>query len=209
VRVVLWIFISLLAGSANAARAQNSAQTSDEVIVRGKRLSEFRVEVELARVRAYEIFNEINSTDDFDIQCVDEPRRGSRMGRRVRAARFEGRVSAAAAKDYLAMIRAICPDAEGLTQQCLFDPGLGSRGTAAARGAESDAPNQRGRLEEEIERLARTDLRFGQAILDFYDAGLKYEEERARARTKARPLGRCPPPTVAVSDVLRPPRVAA
>jgi hypothetical protein len=183
-RVVLWIFVSLTAFSANAAHAQDSAavqppaQAQEEIVVRGKRLADFRVEVELARDRAYAIFNEINSTDDFDIQCVDEPRRGSRMGRKVCAARFEGRISAAAARDYLALMRAICPGEGGLTQDCLFDPGLASRGMAAARGPESEAPTQRDRLEAEIQRLARTDLRFGQAILDFYDASVRYDEER-------------------------------
>ena len=133
-------------------------------------------------MRAYDVFNEINSTDDFDIQCVDEPRRGSRTNRRVCAARFEGRIARASAQDYLATMRASCPDVEGLTQRCLFDPGLASRGMAVARGSESEAPTQRGRLKAEIERLARTDLRFGQAILDFYDASVKYDEERNRAR---------------------------
>jgi hypothetical protein len=186
VRVVLWIFVSLTALNANAADAQDSAaargpeQAPEEIVVRGKRISEFRVEVELARVRAYDIFNEINSADDFDIQCVDEPRRGSRMGRRVCVARFEDRIAAAAAKDYLATMRAICPDVEGLTQRCLFDPGLASQGINAAKGAESEAPGQRDRLEAEIQRLARTDLRFGQAILDFYEAQLQYEAARKR-----------------------------
>ena len=84
------------------------------------------------------------------------------------------------------MMRAICPDAEGLTQRCLFDPGLASRGMAVARSAENEALTQRDRLEAEIQRLARTDLRFGQAILDFYDASVKYEEERKRSRERKR-----------------------
>jgi hypothetical protein len=106
------------------------------------------------------------------------------MERRVCAPRFEGRIDRAAAKDYLALMRAICPDLEGLTQRCLFDPGLASRGIAAARGAESERPMQRARLEEEIWDLARTDLRFGQAILDFYDASVRYDEERNRPRER-------------------------
>src|SRR5262245_20872239 len=179
-RVMTLILFSIALSGGGAAVAQAPAarddadttprETPDEVVVRGKRLADFRVEVEAARVRAYDVFNEINSTNDFDIQCVDEPRRGSRMGRRVCVAQFEHRIAAAAARDYLATMRAICPDVEGLTQRCLFDPGLASSGKAAAMGAESEAPTQRDRLQAEIERLARTDLRFGQAILDFYDA---------------------------------------
>src|SRR6202008_342487 len=101
-------------------------EAPDEVVVRGRRLTELRVEIEIKRERAYSIFNEINSTDDFDFQCVEELRRGSRMPRRVCAPRFEGRISAAAARDYLATMRAVCPDAEGLTHRCLFDPGTAS-----------------------------------------------------------------------------------
>ena len=81
------------------------------------------------------------------------------------------------------------PDFEGLTQRCLTDPGLGSR-AAAARGPASETATQRDRLQAEIERLARPDLRFGQALLDFYDASLKYDEERRRPRRNSRPTRR-------------------
>jgi hypothetical protein len=65
-RVVLWTFALFTALSAHAADVQSAAavqrpaasgseasrtETPDEVIVRGKRLAEFRVEVELARVQ--------------------------------------------------------------------------------------------------------------------------------------------------------------
>jgi hypothetical protein len=191
-RTAALILFSIAASGADVAGAQNesagagaaarSQERPEEIIVRGKRLADLRVEVQLARERAYDIFNEINGTDDFDLECVDERRRGSRIGRRVCAAQFEGRIQEVAAKEYIRTLRALCPDFEGLTQRCLTDPGLGSRAAAAARGAASEAPTQRDRLQEEIERLARTDLQFGQAILDFHDASVKYEEERKRPR---------------------------
>lgn len=167
-----------------SAAAAESSETADEVVVRGKRLADFRVEVQQARERAYDIFNELNSTDDFDIECGDQPRRGSRIGRTVCGAAFEGRIAAATAKEYLAMLRALCPDPEGLTQRCMTDPGISSRAAAAARGPASEAPTQRDRLQTEIERLATTDLQFGQALLDFYDASVRYEEERKRPRER-------------------------
>jgi hypothetical protein len=41
-------------------------------------------------------------------------------------------------------------------------------------------------MRAEISILARTDLRFGQAILDFYEASQKYEEERDSSRERTR-----------------------
>jgi hypothetical protein len=195
-RTVALILFSVAASGPNVAGAQNESagagaaarnqERPEEIIVRGRRLSEFRVEVQLARERAYAVFNEINSTDDFDVTCASEMRTGTRVGRQVCGARFEGRISRRAAQDYLATMKALCPGPLGLTQDCLFDPGLASRAIAAAKSAESEAPIRRDQLAEEIHRLARTDLRFGQAILDFYDASVRYEEERKRPRERTR-----------------------
>jgi hypothetical protein len=151
VRVVLWTSVLLTALHAHAshlqdaAAVQSRAETPEEIVVRGKRLAEFRVEVEEVRERAYDIFNELNSTDDFDFECVDEPRRGSRMNRRVCVAQFEGRIQQAAAKEYIRTLKSLCPDEEGLTQRCLTDPGYASRAAAAARGAASEAMIQQDR----------------------------------------------------------------
>jgi hypothetical protein len=136
-------------------------------------------------VRAYGIFNEINSTDDFDVTCNLEESTGTRLSRQVCAPRFEGRISSRAAKDYLATMRWVCNGDGGLTKDRIFSQASGA-GIAAARAAESEAPTQRDRMTEEINRLARTDLRFGQAILDLYDASLKYDEERKRPRERTR-----------------------
>jgi hypothetical protein len=68
----------------------------------------------------------------------------------------------------------------------MFDPSKGGAGLVAARSIEGEAPRQRALLNEEIQRLARTDLRLGQAILDFYEASHKYEEERKRPRGRRR-----------------------
>ena len=133
-------------------------------------------------MRAYDIFNEINSSDDFDVHGVTEQRTGTRRGRQVCAAQFEVRISSRAAKDYMAAIKDACNGQ--LTQDCMFDPNMAGRGLAAAKAVEGEAPRHRDQLNQEIQRLARTDLRFGQAILDFYDANLKYEEERKGPRER-------------------------
>lgn len=53
--------------------------------MRGRRLSELRGDVQIARARAYGIFNEINSSDDFDVYCHDESRSGTRVPHRFAA----------------------------------------------------------------------------------------------------------------------------
>jgi hypothetical protein len=193
-RVVTLMLLSIAVFDSGVALAQGagrdavgdarSTERPEEIIVRGKRLAEFRVEVELARERAYAIFNEINSTDDFDVSCNDEMRTGTRVGRQICAARFEGRLSRRAAQDYLFAIRDQCGGQ--LQAECMFDPNRAGYGLAAAKAVEGEAPRQRALLNEEIHRLARTDLEFGQAILDFYDASVKYEEERKRPRERTR-----------------------
>jgi hypothetical protein len=192
-RVVALILFSIAVSAPDVADAQNAAvgrdrgaaqERPEEIVVRGKRLADFRVEVEKARIRAYDIFNEINSTDDFDVSCNLEQRTGTRMERQVCAARFEGRLSRRAAQDYLFAMKDRCGGQ--LDQDCLFDPNKAGAGLLAAKAVEGEAPRQRALLNEEIHRLARTDLRFGQAILDFYEASVKYEEERNSSRERTR-----------------------
>src|SRR5262245_8697415 len=86
-----------------------SRQADDEVIVTGKQLGQLRVAVEKARERAYGIFNEINSNNDFDFQCVDETRTFSHAKQRVCRPRFENRITSAAATEYMAALTATCP----------------------------------------------------------------------------------------------------
>jgi hypothetical protein len=176
-----------LAQSESAALARPDAasaqETPEEVIVRGRRLADFRIEVELARERAYDIFNEINSDDDFDVHCVLEDRTGTRMRGQVCRAQFEGRISSRAAKEYMSALKWVCPF--GVTQACIFSE-ASSGAISRAQGVESEALNKRKELNQEIVRLANEDPRFGQAILDFYDASLRYEEERERPREQTR-----------------------
>jgi hypothetical protein len=191
--MALIFFFAIALIRIDVAEAQNdelstprasTGERPEEIVVRGKRLADFRVEVEKARVRAYDVFNEINSTDDFDVSCNVEQRTGTRLGRQVCVARFEGRVSRRAAQDYMAAIRDRCQGQ--LSADCMFDPNIAGAGTLAAKGVEGELPRQRALMSEEIYRLARTDLRFGQAILDFYEASQRYEEERNGSRERKR-----------------------
>jgi hypothetical protein len=55
----------------------------DEIIVRGRRGAELRLEMERAENAIFARFNDINSDDRFDIVCRLEPPIGSRIDRRV------------------------------------------------------------------------------------------------------------------------------
>jgi hypothetical protein len=188
VRVVLWTFALLTALGADAAHAQDTAavqsrtEAPDEVIVRGRRLTELRFEVQRAREHAYDIFNEINSNDDFDVLCRDETRYFSHSKRRVCRARFENRISGNAAKEYMATLKANCPaSAAGFIdfQACIFS-GYGQKAAERARTVEVQAPHLHDLMNDEIQRLAEEDPRFAQAILDFYEASQQYDAARKR-----------------------------
>jgi hypothetical protein len=179
--------VAALAQSAPATRAGTENATPNEilgeVIVRGRRLTELRFEVQEAREHAYDIFNEINSSDDFDVHCRDERRHHSRATRRVCRAQFESHISADAAKEYMASLHLNCrapsPDGSIDWQGCMFS-GVGQRAADQAKTIEGRAPLMHDRLNDEILRLARQDLRFGQAILDFFEVSQQYEAARQR-----------------------------
>ena len=165
-----------------AGAAEPSAREApEEVIVRGQRLAEFRYEVQETRERAYAIFNEINSSDDFDVHCTDERKYHSRAKKRVCRAQFENRISADAAKEYMAFMHMNCPSTGGVidSQACMFS-GIGQQAAGQARAVEGQAPPMHDRMNDEIVRLANENDEFAQAILDFYEASQQYTEARGR-----------------------------
>lgn len=190
-RITSLMMLSLATTGGGAVLAQSESlpeqveaspsEAPEEVIVRGRRLSELKIEMEQARIRAYDIFNDINSHDDFDVYCRDESRSGTRVPQQVCRARFEGRISSDAGQEYLASVRWRCRDHGGLTVECLFDD-RSAGAISAAQGVEAEAPIRRRQLTQEIERLARENLEFAEAIVEWYEAGLRYDEARRRPR---------------------------
>ena len=162
--------------------ADDSAQgeTPEEVIVRGRRLTDLRFEVEQAQERAYAVFNELNSDDDFDVYCREERRYHSRATSRVCRPQFENRISGEAAQEYMAALSWRCPP-DMPTQECIFSD-RSSGAISAARGVEGQAPSKRKQMTEEIVRLANEDDRFAQAILDWYEKTEQYDAARKRRR---------------------------
>src|SRR5690349_10316375 len=68
-----------------AAKTAGGAQEPvDEVVVRGRRtLFSLRRELQAARENVWDVFNTINSDDDFDIACASAPHTGSHYKKRA------------------------------------------------------------------------------------------------------------------------------
>jgi len=160
--------------------ATASQEEPEEVVVRGRRIGELRAEVEDARERAYELFNDLNSNDEFDVYCHNESRSGTNVPQVVCRAQFENRISAAAAREYLSGLLSACHGGR-FTQDCMFsnaDAGAISR----AQGMESQLPGKREQMTDEIFRVARENDEFAQAIIDWYEASQQYDAARKRRK---------------------------
>jgi hypothetical protein len=184
VSIAAWHAGGALAQIVPAARENTGAspqEAPEEVIVRGRRIGELRFEVDLARQRAFDIFNEINNNDDFDVSCRNENASGTRMRRQVCRARFENRTSAEAASEYLSVLKVRCSGLAEEAQACMFSD-MSSGAISAAQGVETEALHKRDVMNEEILRLANENEEFARAILDYYDLHQRYEAERKRRR---------------------------
>ena len=164
-------------------RAEDSArqEAPEEVVVRGRRIGELRAEIEVARRRAYDIFNEINTNDEFDVRCRKESKPGSNVPAQTCRARFEYDISADAASEYMRSLAWNCPVVGGVldTQACMFS-GYGQSAADSARAIEGQLPSKRDQMNAEILRLANENDEFAQAILDYYEASQQYEAARKR-----------------------------
>lgn len=173
-------------GAASPARAEDSPQQEapDEVVVRGRRLSELRYELQTAREHAYYVFNALNSNDEFDILCRDERKYHSRTTRRVCKARFETDISANAAKEYMTALLFACRPAAGeqfsLTH-CMFSD-ASENPRSRAQAVEGEAGPKRDALSEEIWRVANEHPDFAQAILDYFELSQQYDAATTRGR---------------------------
>ena len=187
-------FVALIVLSMNAIGGLALAQTeqparergatapqeqTEEVVVRGRRIGELRAEVEDARERAYELFNDLNGNDEFDVYCHNESRSGTNVPQVICRAQFENRISAAAAREYLSGLFSACNQDGGVTQDCMFS-NAGAGGINRAQGVEGQLPGKREQMADEILRVARENDEFAQAILDWYEASQQYDAARKR-----------------------------
>jgi len=71
------------ATAADTPPASSSGPPSDEIIVTGKAIAQFRLRIRLAEDAVFARFNEINSDDRFDIHCYTRASTGSRIEQRL------------------------------------------------------------------------------------------------------------------------------
>ena len=179
--------------SAQAAGAAGGAPTStavdDEVVVRGRRLADFRAELQAARVRVYDLFNELNSDDAFDVHCQLEDGTGTRMRQQTCRPQFKDEISSEAAEAWVEGIRDACGGQ--LTQDCIFSEAA-NQGRSAALAVESTEPLMQKRFALEMARVVAEHPEMQQAIVDYEAVERAYEE--ARGGRRARGCDRVDPP---------------
>ena len=183
----------LFAQAANAAGdAPSSAAVDDEVIVRGRKLSDFRAELHAAMVHVYDVFNEFNSDDIFDVHCQVEDSTGTRMREQTCRPQFKDDISNAAAKAWVNGIRDACGGQ--LTQDCIFSDAA-NQGKSAALSEEAVEPLMQKRFALEMARVVAEHPEMQQAILDYQAVEHAYDEavggRRGRACDREDPPPRC------------------
>lgn len=176
--------------ASDGSRNDAARDEPEEVIVRGRRLADFRVEIQTARVRVYDLFNDLNSDDAFDVHCRLEDSTGTRMRQQTCRPRFKDDISADAATAWVYAIMRACPDS--VAQDCIFGNAMAaSQAKSAALGEESREPAMQERFALEMARVVAESPEMQQALLDYQAVERAYQEARGGRRGCDRPE---PPP---------------
>jgi hypothetical protein len=170
-------FAALLSGRALAQSAENP----EEIIVRGKPLSEFRLEIERARDEMIRLFNEANEGDDNDVRCRYEAPTGSRIPERVCSTGSQDGASARGARDFLNSLLWSSGKGEGGPQ---VNSEIG--GGAALGAASSGEKTGLAQFEQEWRRVMSTNRQFYDAVIQYRE--LEDEYDRARGQTIRIPI---------------------
>lgn len=133
------------------------AEPIEEITVVGHRfLRELRLEVQASQERVYDLFNELNTNEEFDIHCHDGARRGTKIVRRVcRPATSE------AAKWYLVFLKWDSPG-----------------GFSKAQGEIAIVHLKERQMAAEVRRLIRESREFRRAIAEHQALEGRYEAAR-------------------------------
>lgn len=155
--------------------ATNPTEQAEDVVVRGKALSRYRLELEEAREEFIEVYNEENSGDDNDVVCRDERPTGSRMPQRVCRSKAQTEAESAAARAFL----------NGLVIGTGQPEGGAINATVAAVGGAADVVSRtaqsRAEIEKELERLARENRKLYRAAVKYVEAEDAYIGAHAEA----------------------------
>lgn len=178
-RPLALVMVGIAAAAAGQAFAQSDppgqsgvAAADDQITVRGKALSRYRLDLEEARDELIEVYNEQNSGDDNDVICRDERPTGSRMPQRVCRSNAQMKAEADASRAFL---------------NALLNNVGSSRGNSsgAAKAAEGEAMLKSrysaAQIEQELEKLARQNREIYRAAVKYIEAEDAYHGARADA----------------------------
>jgi hypothetical protein len=178
---LLW---ALLGAEPLAAQAADAAREEpEEVIVRGRRLADFRAELDTAQLRVYEVFNELNTDDTFDVHCQRESVTGTRTRRQICRPEFKNDIAGDAAKAWINALIDVCG---GVSPTCIFENArAASQAKSAALAEEAREPLMVKRFADEMARVVRDHPEMQQALLDYEAVERAYDEARAGRRQRA------------------------
>jgi hypothetical protein len=182
--LIPWALLSAQPVAAQAA--ETAREEPEEVIVRGRRLADFRAELAAAQIRVYELFNDLNSDDAFDVRCQTEDATGTRLRQQTCRPQFVDDISSDAAAAWVNGLKDACPP-DWSMQQCIFNhPTAGSQAKSAALGEEGREPTMQKRFAAEMARVVRDHPEMQQALLDYEAVELAYDEARGGRRRRVR-----------------------
>jgi hypothetical protein len=167
---------------AAAQTADAAREEPEEVIVRGRRLADFRAELEAAQIRVYDLFNDLNSDDAFDVSCQTENSTGTRMRQQTCRPQFKNDIAADAAQAWVSGIRDACGGQ--LNQECIFSEAA-NLARSRALAEEGREPTMQRRYAAEMARVVRDHPEMQQALLDYAAVERAYEEARDGRRRRA------------------------
>jgi hypothetical protein len=172
-----------------AQTAAAAREEPEEVIVRGRRLADFRAELEAAQLRVYSLFNDLNSDDAFDVRCQTEDSTGTRLRQQNCRPQFVDDISTDAGKAWVNGLEDRCPG--GMTQDCIFgNPGAASQARSAALAEEGHQPTMQKRFADEMARVVRDHPEMQQALLDYEAVERAYKAARDGQRGRVREAAR-------------------
>jgi hypothetical protein len=160
---------------ADDERSGASSGPMDEIQVLGTRsLRTLRLEMQAARERVYDLFNSLNSDDDFDIHCRNVPRTGTRIPQRVCRPRYTDNATSDAGQEFVRAI-VLDPNCNGMIaeESCLTANAIPRAQDAVSGVAIGDM-----RLALEVQRLTRESPAFRRAITEYLVVESRYEQAR-------------------------------
>ena len=155
--------------------AAKETEVVEEIIVYGdKSLAQLRRELHKASEAFFEVYNDLNSTDDFDIYCEYETKLGERRRNHVCRPRFslkaEARETVAWIMGGIQLQRSTGPGAG-------YNTGMGFRTPTAKRVLEKEAE-----MWEEMSELLTLHPELRAALEDVNRAKYSYESERQQRK---------------------------